>query len=52
MGTLNTLTDMKNVGAFPKKKLNDIPVFTLDGPATSLIEEMILYSNNKEIERL
>jgi len=43
---------MVNNGPYLKKKLNDIPVFTLDGPATSLIEEMILYSNNKEIERV
>lgn len=54
MGSTNT-----NVPAYSdatdtwaKRKLNDIPVFILDGPATSLIEEMILYSNGIEIERL
>jgi hypothetical protein len=41
-----------NNGASKKKKLNDIPVYSLDGPATSLIEEMVLYSNNREVERI
>ncbi len=37
---------------YPKRRLCDIPVFILDGPATSLIDEMIFYSNGNEIERL
>ena len=41
-----------NSGTSRKKKLNDIPVYSLDGPATSLIEEMVLYSNNREVERI
>lgn len=28
------------------------PLFMLDGPATSLINEMVVYSNSKEIERV
>jgi hypothetical protein len=48
---LNSGGDTNN-GTSKKKKLNDIPVYSLDGPATSLIEEMVLYSNNREVERI
>lgn len=37
---------------YPKKNISNIPVYSLDGPATSLIQEMILYSNGNEVERI
>ena len=46
----DTLTQVP--GPTQKKNLSDIPVYSLDGPATSLISEMILYSNNREVERI
>lgn len=53
MGTAWTLkSNSTQSTTYPKLKLCDIPVFILDGPATSLIDEMIFYSNGNEIERL
>jgi hypothetical protein len=39
MGKVATsVTDeLNNVGTFPKKNISDIPVYSLDGPATSLV---------------
>lgn len=34
------------------EKCDARPLFMLDGPATSLINEMVVYSNSKEIERV
>lgn len=31
---------------------SSIPLYLLDGPATSFFSEMILYSNGREVERI
>lgn len=54
MGTIaeHEPNKLVNDGAYPKKNISNIPVYSLDGPATSLIQEMVLYSNNREVERI
>lgn len=42
------LTDYYDYG----ENTQTAPALLLDGASTSLISEMILYSNNKEIERI
>ena len=38
----DTTRQFEQTGSFRKKNLSNIPVFCLDGPATSLISEMII----------
>jgi len=48
----NTTLYNNGPASLPKKNISNIPVYSLDGPATSLIQEMILYSNGNEVERI
>lgn len=47
---LNTYTT--HVGGINVTSAGDCPIFMLDGPSTSLIDSLILYSNSREVERI